>query len=92
MGRGPATAGCGFEEAGLNIDRGFVITDERLRTNLPHVYAIGDIVPGLQLAHRGFQHGIFVAEDIAGLNPKVIPDPRTSPRSPTATRRSPRWV
>ncbi|MTD13506.1 dihydrolipoyl dehydrogenase [Nakamurella sp. YIM 132087] len=74
VGRGPSTAGCGFEEAGVTMDRGFVITDERLRTNLPNVYAIGDIVPGLQLAHRGFQHGIFVAEDIAGLNPKVIPD------------------
>jgi dihydrolipoamide dehydrogenase len=41
-------------------------TDERLRTNLPNVYAVGDIVPGLQLAHRGFQQGIFVAEEIAG--------------------------
>ena len=51
------------------MDRGFVITDERLHTNLPHVYAVGDIVPGLQLAHRGFQQGIFVAEEIAGLNP-----------------------
>ena len=56
------------------MDRGFVITDERLHTNLPHVYAVGDIVPGLQLAHRGFQQGIFVAEEIAGLNPVVIPD------------------
>jgi dihydrolipoamide dehydrogenase len=36
------------------------------------VYAVGDIVPGIQLAHRGFQHGIFVAEEIAGLNPPVI--------------------
>ena len=74
VGRGPSTQGCGFEEAGVTMDRGFVITDERLHTNLPGVYAIGDIVPGLQLAHRGFQQGIFVAEDIAGLNPKVIPD------------------
>ncbi|RIJ70665.1 dihydrolipoyl dehydrogenase [Nakamurella silvestris] len=74
VGRGPATAGCGFEEAGLTVDRGFVITDERLHTNLPNVYAVGDIVPGLQLAHRGFQHGVFVAEEIAGLNPVVIPD------------------
>ncbi|MET3807571.1 dihydrolipoamide dehydrogenase [Nakamurella sp. UYEF19] len=74
VGRGAATAGCGFEEAGLNMDRGFVPTDERLRTNLPHVYAVGDIVPGLQLAHRGFQHGMFVAEEIAGMNPAVIPD------------------
>ncbi|TKV61187.1 dihydrolipoyl dehydrogenase [Nakamurella flava] len=74
VGRGPATAGCGYEEAGITMDRGFVITDERLHTNLPNVYAVGDIVPGLQLAHRGFQQGIFVAEEIAGLNPKVIAD------------------
>jgi dihydrolipoamide dehydrogenase len=74
VGRGPFTAGCGYEEAGITMDRGFVIADERLHTNLPNVYAVGDIVPGLQLAHRGFQQGIFVAEEIAGLNPVVIPD------------------
>ncbi|HEY5115119.1 MAG TPA: dihydrolipoyl dehydrogenase, partial [Nakamurella sp.] len=74
VGRGPYTAGCGFEAAGVTMDRGFVITDERLHTNLPNVYAVGDIVPGLQLAHRGFQQGIFVAEEIAGMNPVVIPD------------------
>ncbi len=74
VGRGPTTQDCGFEEAGVGMDRGFVLTDERLHTNLPGVYAIGDIVPGLQLAHRGFQQGIFVAEDIAGLNPKVVAD------------------
>jgi dihydrolipoamide dehydrogenase len=72
VGRGPNTAGHGYEEAGVRMERGFVITDERLRTNLPGVYAVGDIVPGLQLAHRGFQQGIFVAEDIAGQNPRVI--------------------
>lgn len=74
VGRGPATANLGFEEAGVTMDRGFVLTNERLATNLPGVYAVGDIVPGLQLAHRGFQHGIFVAEEIAGLNPIVISD------------------
>ncbi|MEU4739616.1 dihydrolipoyl dehydrogenase [Actinosynnema sp. NPDC023658] len=72
VGRGPNTAGHGYEESGVRVERGFVITDERLRTSVPGVYAVGDIVPGLQLAHRGFQQGIFVAEDIAGLNPKVI--------------------
>ena len=72
VGRGPVTATIGYEEQGLTMDRGFVPTDERLRTNLPNVYAVGDIVPGLQLAHRGFQQGIFVAEEIAGLNPGVI--------------------
>jgi dihydrolipoamide dehydrogenase len=72
VGRGPNTANAGFEEAGVTMERGYVLTDERLHTNLDNVYALGDIVPGLQLAHRGFGQGIFVAEDIAGLNPPVI--------------------
>ncbi len=74
VGRGPQTANLGYEEVGISMDRGFVLTDERLQTNVPGVYAVGDIVPGLQLAHRGFQQGIFVAEEIAGLNPIVVPD------------------
>ncbi|QNE46954.1 dihydrolipoyl dehydrogenase [Glaciihabitans sp. INWT7] len=74
VGRGPATANLGYEEVGVTMDRGFVITNERLLTSVPNVYAVGDIVPGLQLAHRGFQQGIFVAEEIAGLNPIVIED------------------
>ena len=72
VGRGPRTAGLGFEEQGLRVDRGFVLTDERLHTGVANIYAVGDIVPGLQLAHRGFQQGIFVAEQIAGLNPQPI--------------------
>lgn len=72
VGRGPNTAGLGYEEAGIRLDRGFVLTDDRLRTNVPGVFAVGDIVPGLQLAHRGFAQGIFVAEEIAGLNPAPI--------------------
>jgi len=74
VGRGPVTQGLGYDEVGVTMDRGFVITDERLATNIPGVYAVGDIVPGLQLAHRGFQQGIFVAEEIAGLNPIVVED------------------
>ncbi|WP_353828050.1 dihydrolipoyl dehydrogenase [Agromyces sp. SYSU T0242] len=74
VGRGPVTANLGYEEAGVTIDRGFVITNDRLETSVPGVYAVGDIVPGLQLAHRGFQQGIFVAEEIAGLNPIVVED------------------
>ncbi|MEW2473497.1 dihydrolipoyl dehydrogenase [Micromonospora gifhornensis] len=72
VGRGPNTANLGYEEQGVKMDRGYVLTDERLRTSVPNVYAVGDIVPGLQLAHRGFQQGIFVAEQIAGQNPAVI--------------------
>jgi dihydrolipoamide dehydrogenase len=72
VGRGASTAELGYEAQGIAMDRGFVLTDERCRTNVDGVYAVGDIVPGLQLAHRGFQQGIFVAEDIAGLDPMAI--------------------
>jgi dihydrolipoamide dehydrogenase len=72
VGRGPSTEGLGYEEQGVAMDRGFVLTDERLRTSLEGVYAVGDIVPGLQLAHRGFAQGIFVAEQVAGLEPPTI--------------------
>ena len=72
VGRGPVTEGLGYDEQGVTMERGFVLTDERCRTNLDGVYAVGDIVPGLQLAHRGFQQGVFVAEQIAGLAPEPI--------------------
>jgi dihydrolipoamide dehydrogenase len=72
VGRGPNATGFGFEEQGVVMDRGFVPTNDRLMTNLDGVYAVGDIVPGLQLAHRGFMQGIFVAEEIAGLNPMRV--------------------
>ncbi|XVU27257.1 dihydrolipoyl dehydrogenase [Actinoplanes sp. CA-054009] len=72
VGRGPTTAGLGYEQQGITLDRGFVITNERLHTGVGNIYAVGDIVPGLQLAHRGFQQGIFVAEEIAGRNPAPI--------------------
>jgi dihydrolipoamide dehydrogenase len=74
VGRGPRTEGFGFEDQGITLDRGYVPTDERLRTNVPGVFAVGDLVPGLQLAHRGFAHGIFVAEEIAGLEPLPVVD------------------
>jgi dihydrolipoamide dehydrogenase len=74
VGRGPVTEGLGYAEAGVRLDRGFVTTDERLHTGVDGVYAVGDIVPGLQLAHRGFAQGIFVAEEIAGLSPAPVVD------------------
>lgn len=74
VGRGPVTDGMGFAEAGVETARGFVVADERLRTSLPNVYAVGDIVAGPQLAHRGFAHGIFVAEDIAAKSPAPVQD------------------
>ena len=72
VGRGPTTDGLGYDEQGVAMERGFVLADERCRTNVEGVYAVGDIVPGLQLAHRGFQQGVFVAEEIAGLSPAPI--------------------
>jgi dihydrolipoamide dehydrogenase len=72
VGRGPVTSGLGYEEAGVAMDRGYVLADDRCHTNVEGVFAVGDIVPGLQLAHRGFAQGIFVAEEIAGLNPPAI--------------------
>jgi dihydrolipoyl dehydrogenase len=65
VGRGPLSADLGYPEAGVSMERGFVSTDDRRATSAPGVYAVGDLVFGLQLAHRGFAHGIFVAEDIA---------------------------
>lgn len=72
VGRGPRTADLGFEAQGITLDRGFVIVDERLHTGVGNIWAAGDIVPGLQLAHRGFAQGIFLAEQIAGLDPTPI--------------------
>jgi dihydrolipoamide dehydrogenase len=72
VGRGPATEGLGYEEHGIAMERGFVTADERCRTSVDGVYAVGDIVAGLQLAHRGFAQGVLVAEEIAGLCPEPI--------------------
>ncbi|MFE7508792.1 dihydrolipoyl dehydrogenase [Promicromonospora sp. NPDC057488] len=77
VGRGARTADLGYEAAGVRVDRGFVLTDELLRTGVTtpaggQVWAVGDIVPGLQLAHRGFAQGIYVAEQIAGQSPAPI--------------------
>jgi dihydrolipoamide dehydrogenase len=79
VGRGPNSKDNGFEEQGIEFEGPFVKVDERLRTNIPGIYAVGDLTPWPQLAHAGFQEGIFVAEDIAGLNPAVI-DPAGIPR------------
>ena len=72
VGRGPVSAGIGYEEQGINMDRGYVLVDDKCRTNVPGVWAVGDLIPTLQLAHVGFQEGILVAEEIAGLNPRPI--------------------
>ncbi|MDB1089950.1 dihydrolipoyl dehydrogenase [Streptomyces sp. ACA25] len=72
IGRGPVSQGLGYEEAGVEMDRGFVLADEYCRTNVPTISAVGDLIPTLQLAHVGFAEGILVAERLAGLNPVPI--------------------
>lgn len=72
VGRGPVSANLGYEAAGLTMDRGYLIVDEKCRTNVPGIWAVGDLIPTLQLAHVGFAEGILVAEEIAGLNPRPI--------------------
>jgi dihydrolipoamide dehydrogenase len=67
VGRGPVTEGLGLEEAGVEVDRGFVKVDGQLQTTASHVWAIGDVAATpLQLAHVSFTEGYAVAERIAG--------------------------
>lgn len=72
VGRGPVSANLGYEEQGITMERGYVVVDEKCRTNVPGIWAVGDLIPTLQLAHVGFAEGILVAEEIAGLNPRPI--------------------
>ena len=72
VGRGPTSAGLGYEDVGVKMDRGYVLVDNKCRTNIKGVWAVGDLIPTLQLAHVGFAEGILVAEEIAGLNPRPI--------------------
>ena len=78
VGRKPELAGLGAAEVGLELDeRGYIHVDEHCGTNLPNVYAIGDVVRGPMLAHKGSEEGVMVAERIAGqetrLNHDTIP-------------------
>ena len=72
VGRGPVSANLGYEGQGITMDRGYVLVDDKCRTNVPGIWAVGDLIPTLQLAHVGFAEGILVAEEIAGLNPRAI--------------------
>ena len=72
IGRIPNTDGLGAKEAGLKVDaRGFIEVDDHCRTNLPNVYAIGDVVRGPMLAHKAEDEGVMVAELIAGQKPHI---------------------
>ncbi len=78
IGRTPNGKSLDAEKAGVNVDeRGFINVDKQLRTNVPHIYAIGDIVGQPMLAHKGVHEGHVAAEVISGMkhyfDPKVIP-------------------
>ena len=72
VGRGPNTAGRGYEEAGITMERGFVLTDERLHTNLRQRLRRGRHRARAAARAPRLPQGIFVAEEIAGLNPPMI--------------------
>ena len=75
-GRGPDVEGLGLGEAGVELDeRGLIKVDGALRTNLPGVYAIGDLVPGPALAHKASDEGVIAMEDAAGLETHPIEYP-----------------
>ena len=71
IGRVPNTDGLNAEGVGLKLDRGFVAVDDQCRTNLPGVWAVGDVVRGPMLAHKAEEEGVAVAERIAGQKPHV---------------------
>jgi dihydrolipoamide dehydrogenase len=72
VGRRPYTDGLGLEKAGVELDeRGRVKTNDHLQTNVPNIYAIGDVVKGAMLAHKAEEEGVFVAETLAGEKPHV---------------------
>ncbi len=67
VGRRPVTNELAAKQAGLRLDqRGFVVVDDQFRTNLPDVYAVGDVIGGMMLAHKGSEEGVVVAEILAG--------------------------
>ena len=76
VGRGPISEGLGYEEAGIELDRGYVVTDGNCKTAVDGVWAVGDLIaqpslglpfPHFQLAHVAFAEGVHVAEQIAGV-------------------------
>lgn len=72
VGRGPVSDGLGYEEVGVETERGFVKVDAHCQTSVPTISAVGDLVPTWQLAHVGFGEGILVAERLAGLDPAPL--------------------
>ncbi len=72
VGRAPVTEGFGLEGIGVQVDRGFIVVDEYCRTNVPGVFALGDVIPTLGLAHASFAEGFLVADQLGGLRTTPI--------------------
>jgi dihydrolipoamide dehydrogenase len=68
----PNTEGIGLEQVGIKTDRGMILVDEYCRTNVPGVYAIGDVIPTIALAHVASAEGILCVEKIAGHHPEPL--------------------
>jgi dihydrolipoamide dehydrogenase len=66
VGRRPNSEDLGLEQAGVAVAKGFIVADDHLRTNVPGIYAIGDVIGGMMLAHKATKEGEVVAEIIAG--------------------------
>lgn len=79
IGRKAVTENLGLEELGVEVQRGFVTVDDHYRTNIPHVYAIGDLIGGYLLAHVAAHEGMIAVETIAGKNPELL-NPQRIPR------------
>jgi dihydrolipoamide dehydrogenase len=72
VGRRPYTEGLGLEKAGVKLDeRGRIDTNAHLQTNVPHIFALGDVVKGAMLAHKAEEEGVFVAEFMTGQKPHI---------------------
>ena len=72
VGRRPYTDGLSLENAGVELDeRGRVKVNDHLQTNIPNIYAIGDVVKGVMLAHKAEEEGVFVVESLAGQKPHI---------------------
>ncbi len=72
VGRSAYTKGLGLENVGIEVDaRGKIATNEHLQTNIPNIYAIGDVIKGNMLAHKAEEEGVFVAETLAGQKPHI---------------------
>ncbi|MCY0878184.1 MAG: dihydrolipoyl dehydrogenase [Firmicutes bacterium] len=79
VGRQAVTQDIGLENVGVKVERGYVVVDDHYRTNVPHVYAIGDVIGGYLLAHVAAHEGMIAVETIAGQDPETL-DPTRVPR------------